>query len=35
MPPILMWVLVVDAAHVCGALGDYFGGEYRPRTAEA
>ena len=35
MPPILMWVLVVVAAAVCGALGDYFGGENRKRTAEA
>ena len=35
MPPILMWVLVVVAAAVCGALGYYFGGENRKRTAEA
>ena len=35
MPPILMWVLVVVAAVVCGALGYYFGGENRKRTAEA
>ena len=35
MPPILMWVLVVGAAAVCGALGYYFGGENRKRTAEA
>jgi len=37
MPPILMWVLVVvaAAAAVCGALGYYFGGENRKRTAEA
>ena len=34
MPPILMWVLVVVAAAVCGALGYYFGGENRKRTAE-
>ena len=35
MPSILMWVLVVVAAAVCGALGYYFGGENRKRTAEA
>lgn len=35
MPPILMWVLVVVVAAVCGALGYYFGGENRKRTAEA
>ena len=35
MPPILMWVLVVVAAAVYGALGYYFGGENRKRTAEA
>ena len=35
MPPILMWVLVVVPAAVCGALGYYFGGENRKRTAEA
>ena len=35
MPPILMWALVVVAAAVCGALGYYFGGENRKRTAEA
>ena len=35
MPPILMWVLVVVAAAVGGALGYYFGGENRKRTAEA
>ena len=35
MPPILMWVLVVVAAAVCGALGYHFGGENRKRTAEA
>ncbi len=35
MPPILIVVLVLVAAAVAGALGFYFGGENRKRTAEA